>query len=303
MSIYTNESTISATNKPKEIPRKRITNFQVSVNAFRKSPTAMCGLFLVILLIIIAIAAPWLTNYSPTQMMAKDRFQGPSIQHIAGTDEFGRDSFTRIIYGSRLALQTGLLSVGLSFMIGVPLGLISGFRKGAIDDIIMRLMDGLASFPSLILAIAITAALGYGSTNVIIAIAITYVPTFARIARGQVLSEQEEVYIEAARCIGAKSSRIIFKHLLPNIISPLIVQASLLISSAILAEASLSFLGIGAQPPAPNWGTMLKTSTGFLTKNIWMAIGPGVVLFFTVIGFNFLGDGLRDALDPVLIKK
>lgn len=303
MSANTNESTIGATFKSKEIPNKRITNFQVSVNAFRKSPTAMCGLFLVILLIFIAITAPYLTKYSPTEMAAKDRFQGPSTQHIAGTDEFGRDSFTRIIYGSRLALQTGLLSVGLSFIIGVPLGLISGFRKGAIDDIIMRLMDGLSSFPSLILAIAITAALGYGSTNVIIAIAITYIPTFARIARGQVLSEQEEIYIEAAKCIGAKSSRIIFKHLLPNIISPLIVQASLLISSAILAEASLSFLGIGAQPPDPNWGTMLKTSTGFLTKNIWMAIGPGVALFLTVIGFNFLGDGLRDALDPVLIKK
>jgi len=303
MCMNSNGSAIAVKKTFTDLPQKRLTNFQISVNSFRKSPTAMFGLFLVLVLFIVAITAPLVTKYSPTEMLAKDRLQGPSLKHPIGTDELGRDTMTRIIYGVRLALRTGLFSVGLSFLIGVPLGLISGFRKGFLDDLIMRIMDGLSSFPPLILAIATTAALGYGANNALIAIAITYIPTFARIARGQVLCEQEELYIEAAKSIGARDSRIMFKHLLPNIVSPLIVQASLLISNAILAEASLSFLGIGAQPPAPSWGTMLKTSAGYMTRNIWMAIGPGTALFLTVLGFNFLGDGLRDALDPILIKK
>jgi len=278
-------------------------NFQLSVQAFRRMPLAMTGFYLILGLLLLAAFAPVLTTYSPTGMSAEDRLQGPTLKHLGGTDELGRDILTRTIFGIRLALKTGLISVGLAVLIGVPAGLISGFSKGIADSLIMRLMDGLSAFPPLILAIAVTAALGYGANNALIAIAITYIPTFARITRGEVLCEQEEVYVEAAVSIGATNTRIIMRHILPNIISPLIVQASLLVSHAILAEASLSFLGIGAQPPAPSWGTMLKTSVGYLSRNIWMAIMPGTALFLTVLGTNFVGDGLRDAMDPMIVKK
>lgn len=273
-------------------------NLQIVIAKFRRSPTGLLGLFLVVLVILTAFLAPLLAPYSPTAIHAADRLQGPSSAYWLGTDELGRDTLSRVLNGAQLALSSGLIAVGLAFVIGVPLGLISGYRKGWVDDLIMRLMDGLSAFPPLVLAIAIAAALGYGPRNALIAIAITYLPTFSRLARGQVLCEQEELYVEAARCIGVSDFQILFRHIFRNILATLIVQASLLISAAILAEASLSFLGIGAQPPAPSWGAMLKTSVGYLEKNVWMAVGPGVALFLTVLGFNFFGDGLRDALDP-----
>ncbi len=278
-------------------------NLQISIQKFRRSPTGMLGLGLVMFVVAIAVLAPVLAPYSYTATHPIDRLKGPSAEYLLGTDELGRDILSRVMYGAQYALSSGLIAVGLAFAVGVPLGLFSGYRRGWVDEVIMRVMDGLASFPSLVLAIAIAAALGYGSRNALIAIAVTYLPTFSRLARGQVLSEQEELYVESARCIGASDFQIIFKHILRNIMASLIIQASLLISAAILAEASLSFLGIGAQPPAPSWGTMLKTSVGYLERNVWMAIGPGVALLITVLGFNFFGDGLRDALDPTTKQK
>jgi ABC-type dipeptide/oligopeptide/nickel transport system permease subunit len=260
----------------------------------------MLGFFLILVILLLAILAPVVAPKAPTEVDVKHRLEGPSATYLLGTDELGRDMLSRVIFGARLALVAGAVAVGLAFIIGVPIGLLAGYRKGWLDDVIMRCMDGLAAFPPLILAIAVAAALGLGTQNALIAIAVTYVPSFARLTRGQVLSEQEEMYVEAARCIGVRHALIVFRHILPNIVAPLIVQASLLVSAAILAEASLSFLGIGAQPPAPSWGTMLKVSVGFLERNIWMAVSPGVALFLTVLGFNFFGDGLRDALDPTL---
>jgi len=273
-------------------------NFQIVIAKFKRSPTGMLGLFLVVLVIFTAFLAPMLAPYSPTTIHPSHRLQGPTSAYLLGTDELGRDMLSRVMYGAQLALSSGVIAVGLAFAIGVPLGMISGYCKGWIDDIIMRLMDGLSAFPPLVLAIAIAAALGYGPRNALIAIAVTYLPTFSRLARGQTLREQEQLYVEAARCIGVSNFQIIFRHILRNILDSLIVQASLLISAAILAEASLSFLGIGTQPPAPSWGVMLKMSVGYLEKNVWMAVGPGIALFITVLGFNFFGDGLRDALDP-----
>jgi peptide/nickel transport system permease protein len=295
--VNSNQAKILA-QADQQLTSKRLTFSQIAIGKFRQSPTGMIGLTLVTLVVMVALLVPILAPYSATQTHVKDRLKGPSAAYPLGTDELGRDLLSRAMFGSQLALASGLITVGLAFAIGVPLGMVSGFRKGWIDNIIMRCMDGLSSFPPLVLAIAITAALGFGARNALIAIAVTYIPTFARLARGQVLSEQEELYIEAARCIGASDLDIMFRHILRNIMSPLVVQASLLISASILAEASLSFLGIGNQPPAPSWGFMLNVAIGYLQNNLWMSIVPGVALFITVLGFNFLGDGLRDALDP-----
>ena len=287
----------------KEISSKSRSYLQISIEKFWQSPTGVLGFILVSLVILTAVLAPLISPFPPIEAFPQDRLQGPTQNYLLGTDEIGRDLLSRVIHGAWLALRSGIVAVTLAFIIGVPLGLVAGYSRLWVDNLIMRIMDGLSAFPSLVLAIGITAALGYGPRNALIAIAVTFVPTFSRLARAQILSEQEEVYVEAARCIGASEFRIVVRHIFRNIASPMIVQASLLISAAILAEASLSFLGIGAQPPSPNWGAMLKMAIGYLRNNIWMAISPGVALFITVLGLNFLGDGLRDAFDPTTIKQ
>jgi peptide/nickel transport system permease protein len=224
--------------------------------------------------------------------------KAPSLAHWFGTDEVGRDILSRIIYGTRASLSAGVISVGIAISIGVPLGLLSGYLGGKVDAILGRITDAMLAVPFLILAIALAAFLGPSLGNAMIAIGVTATPLFIRLTRGQTLSVVKEDYIEAARAVGNPGWRIALRHILPNVMPALLVQATLTIATAIIAEASLSFLGLGQQPPAPSWGSMLNAAQRFLTNAPWMAVWPGLAIFVTVLSFNLFGDGLRDALDP-----
>ncbi|MFO7292760.1 MAG: ABC transporter permease [Actinomycetes bacterium] len=259
---------------------------------------AVFGLVILVLLVLVALAAPLIAPYTINQVDVANRLQGPSSQHWFGTDELGRDVFSRVIIASRVSLQVGFVSVGIALGLGVPVGLIAGYYGGRIDSILMRLMDILFSIPAIVLAIAILAALGPDIVNAMIAIGVVYTPIFARITRGSVLTLRDAVFVQAARSIGASDLRIIGNHVFPNVIAPIIVQTSLSLAFAILAEAALSFLGLGVQPPNPAWGRMLSEGRAFFQQAPWMAIFPGLAIFATVFAFNALGDGLRDALDP-----
>jgi len=264
--------------------------------ARRKS--ALFGLVVVLLVITVAILAPVLAPYDPAAQSWTAVRQPPSAQYWLGTDEAGRDILSRIIYGARASLMAGVISVGIAMAIGVPLGLAAGFVGGLLDGFISRFTDAMLACPFLILAIAFAAFLGPSLTNAMLAIGITAMPLFVRLTRGQVLSIKAEDYIEAARAVGNPQWRIAIRHILPNVLPQLMVQATLTIASAIIAEASMSFLGLGQQPPAPSWGSMLNSAQRFLSNAPWMALWPGMAIFFTVLSFNLLGDGLRDALDP-----
>jgi peptide/nickel transport system permease protein len=264
-----------------------------------KSPLGVIGALLILALILVALLAGVLAPFDPVSQLAR-RLTAPSNQYLLGTDEFGRDVFSRIIYGSRISLYVGVVSVGIALGIGGTLGLIAGYFGGWIDNLIMRLMDVMFAIPSLVLAIAITGILGPSLQNAMIAIGIVYTPTFARVARGPVLSVVQHEYVQAARTVGAQDWRIIVRHVLPNVTAPIVVQTTLSLSTAILAEAVLSFLGLGTQPPEPSWGTMLGTGRKFMETAPWVAVFPGVAIMLAVLGFNLLGDGLRDALDPRL---
>ena len=229
--------------------------------------------------------------------------EAPSVRHFLGTDEIGRDVLSRIIYGSRVSLEVGIIAVGIALAFGVTFGVIAGYVGGKIATLIMRVMDSIQAFPSLILALAITAALGPSIRNAMIAIGVTSTPLIARLTRGQTLSVREREYVTAARVLGASPPRIVLKYVLPNVTSPIIVQATLLIASAIVTEASLSFLGVGVRPPTPSWGAMLRTGSQLLEHAPWLAFAPGVAIFVTVLAFNFVGDGLRRALDPRLLRR
>ena len=261
-------------------------------------PLAAAGAAGIALVLLVAVLAPWLTRHAPTAVDLGQTLQSPSIEHLLGTDDLGRDVLSRTLYGSRISLQAGLVSVGLSLVAGVVLGLVSGYLGRWVDDLLMRAMDAILSFPSLVLALAITAALGPSLVNAMLAIGIVYTPHFARLVRGQVLSVREREFVEAARALGARGARIVAVHIWPNVTAPIVVQATLSMAFAIIAEASLSFLGLGVQPPAPSWGSMLRLGTGYLETAPWLALCPGVAIFVTVLAFNFLGDGIRDALDP-----
>jgi peptide/nickel transport system permease protein len=255
----------------------------------------------VVLVVVIAellsvVAAP----YSPTQQDIRNLLRPPSVEHPLGTDELGRDTLTRVMVGAQASLEVAFFAVGISLVVGSALGLVAGYLRGPSDATIMRVMDGLLALPTLVLALAITAMLGPSLNNAMLAIGITGVPVFARLVRGQVLSVRELDYVHAARSLGAGHVRMIQRHILPNVLSPVVVQASLAIPAAILAEAGLSFLGLGVQPPTPSWGGMLNTAKGYLQQDAWLAVAPGFAIFVTVLGFNFLGDAIRDALDPRL---
>lgn len=259
------------------------------------------GLFIILLMVFAALFAPLIAPFNPEEQNFADALVGPTTTYWLGTDNLGRDTFSRVVYGSRVSLQVGVIAVGISLIIGTTLGLISGYtRIKFVDTLIMRCMDALLAFPTLVLALAITAALGPSLTNVMIAVGIVGIPSYARLIRGQVLTIGQREYVEAARTIGANDRRIIALHIFPNVTAPLIVQASLGVAFAILAEASLSFLGLGVQPPTPSWGAMLAVGKDWLQYASWMAIGPGLAIFIVVLAFNFLGDGIRDALDPHL---
>jgi peptide/nickel transport system permease protein len=263
-----------------------------------QSKIGIAGLVIIILLILVAVMAPVLAPYSPFKQNILARYKAPSSEHLLGTDEMGRDILSRIIYGSRISLQVGLVSVALALVFGVSFGLIAGYYGGKLDMLIMRFMDIMLAFPSILLAIGIVAILGPQLKNAMLAIGIINVPRFARIVRSSVISIKESEYISAARALGAGDLRIVFKHLLPNAMAPLIVQTTLSIATAILEAAALSFLGLGAQPPSPEWGAMLSDARSSLQRAPWVATFPGLAIIFGVLGFNLLGDGLRDALDP-----
>jgi peptide/nickel transport system permease protein len=260
--------------------------------------TAVVGLAVVVLMVLLAVLAPWIAPFDPLATGFAMVRKAPSGTNWFGTDEVGRDLASRVIWGGRASLAAGVISVSIAVGIGVPLGMLAGYVGGAIDAVVSRITDAMLAIPFLILAIALAAFLGPSLGNAMIAIGITATPIFVRLARGQVLTVRAEDYVEAARAVGNAPARILLRHILPNILPPVIVQATLAIAAAIIAEASLSFLGLGQQPPAPSWGSMLNTAQRFLTQAPWMAIFPGLAIFVTVLAFNLLGDGLRDALDP-----
>ena len=269
-----------------------------TARVFARNRLVLAGAILVVLVVLTALLARLIAPYDPIANNIRAALQPPSSLYFFGTDRFGRDVFSRVVFGSQLSLLVGLVSVAILATFGTLLGLTSGFFGGWIDDVIGRVMDVLFSFPALVLAIAIAATLGPGITNAIIAIAVVYAPLFGRVVRGPVLVERSKDYVEAARAVGVGSSRLILRHVLPNVLSPLIVQVTLTISHAILLESYLSFLGLGTQPPYPSWGTMLQENRTFLETAPWTSLFPGLAIMLAVLAFNLLGDGIRDVLDP-----
>ena len=262
----------------------------------RKS--ALFGLIIIVALVLVALLAPLIAPFDPTQQSWTTIRKPPSAQHWFGTDESGRDLLSRVMFGARASLLAGVVSISIALTLGVPVGLLAGYGGRWVDVLISRITDAMLAIPFLILAIALAAFLGPSLQNAMIAIGVTATPIFVRLTRGQVMAVKVEDYVEAARAVGNPPVRIAVKHILPNILPALIVQATISIATAIIAEASLSFLGLGQQPPAPSWGSMLNTAQRFLTNAPWMALWPGLAIFLAVLSFNILGDGLRDALDP-----
>jgi len=261
---------------------------------------APLSLIIVLVAVFMAIFAGVIAPDSPTKAVLSDVLLSPSRAHPMGTDDLGRDVLSRIIFGTRASLSAGVVATGIGLVIGATLGLFSGFFLGPIDTVIMRVMDALLAFPGLILALAITAALGPSLINAMIAIGVVSIPRFARLARGQVLTLNDADYVTAARAVGARNMRVLFRHIGPNMLTPIIIQVSLSVAFAILTEASLSFLGLGVQPPTPSWGFMLNQGRDYISQAPWLAIFPGITIFLVVMAFNLLGDAVRDALDPRL---
>ena len=270
----------------------------------RRNPRVLLGGVVVLLLVLVALFSPVIVPYDPIEVNPSDSMEAPSLQHWLGTDDLGRDVLSRVLLGSRVSLSVGLISVSIGLIVGVSVGLAAGYLGGPVDLLAMRVIDALLSFPALLLAISITAALGPQIWNAMIAIGVVAIPAYTRLTRAQVLSIREREFVTATRAIGASSWRIVFRHILPNVSNSLVVQASLSTAFAILAEASLSFLGLGAQPPTPSWGQDINYSQRYLSNMMWwMSAGPGIAIFLAVLSFNFLGDALRDALDPHLRRR
>ena len=265
-----------------------------------RNKSAMAGLIILLILILTAIFADFIAPYGYDDQVLEDQFIAPCLEHIFGTDNFGRDIFSRVVYGSRISLQVGLISMGVAVILGCIVGSIAGYYTGLVDNLIMRIIDIMLAIPSILLAISIAAALGPGLRNVMIAIAIGSVPQFARIVRASILTVKEQEYIEASRATGASDLRIIVSHILPNCIAPIIVQTTLGVGNAILNAAGLSFIGLGVQPPIPEWGAMLSAARQYIRDYWWMLTFPGLAIMLTVFALNVLGDDLRDALDPRL---
>jgi len=259
---------------------------------------AVAGLGVVAFFILVALAAPWVAPHDPLETSWSAVREGPSAAHLFGADELGRDVLSRVSWGARASILAGLVSVTISLALGVPAGMLAGYLGGWVDALLSRVVDAMLACPFLILAIALAAFLGPSLSNAMIAIGVSATPVFVRLTRAQVLAAKTEEYVEAARALGNPHLRIALRHILPNIVAPLIVQATLAIAAAVIAEASLSFLGLGQQPPAPSWGSMLNTAKNYIDQAPWMAIWPGLSIFLLVLSFNLLGDGLRDALDP-----
>jgi len=270
-------------------------------NTLRRAARARLAPFGAVVLlaaVVVALAAPLVSPHDPLKQNLANALSRPSGTHLLGTDNVGRDVLSRVVWGTRVSLLAGFVSVALALLTGGVIGLAAGYIAGRLDGLLMRLMDAVLSFPALVLALALGAVLGAGLTGVLIALAVVYTPTFARLMRGQVLAITAREYVDAARALGATGWRVAWHHVLPNATAPMVVQASLSVAFAILAEASLSFLGLGIQPPAASWGSMINAGRGYLQQAPWIVFGPGAALFVTVIGLNFVGDAIRDALDP-----
>ncbi len=268
-------------------------------NYFR-STNAIIGSVIIVLFFLIALLAPLLAPHPPNALSLKDALTSPCLEHILGTDEFGRSILSRIIFGARVSLNIALIASAVALCIGVPLGALAGYYGGRFDSIVQGLVDVTWAFPTILAALAVMFILGTGLHSVMIAVGVVYWAGYARITRGQFLALREEEYVQAARAVGASNLRIIWRHLLPNSLAPLLVQLSLGMGQVILIEASLSFLGLGAQPPTPSWGAMLSNGRAYLLVAPWLTLFPGVAIMLVVLGFNLLGDGLRDAFDPRL---
>lgn len=260
----------------------------------------MVGAVLIVIIMLAAAFAPLIATHDPTQIHGRERLLGPSLKYLLGTDELGRDLFSRALYGARVSLQVSLTVVTFAALIGISLGVLSGYFRGWFDSVTMRVMDVLFAFPTILLALAVVATLGTATHNLIIALIIVYVPTFARITRGASMTVSKEVYVEAARSVGVRHVQILFKHILPNITAPIAVQLTISLAYAILVESSLSYLGLGVQPPEASWGAMLASGKVHMERSMWPSLVPGLFIVTTVLGFNLLGDALRDSLDPRL---
>lgn len=270
------------------------------VGQLLRSRLALPAALVLLVMIMCALLANVIAPYDPLYQDYDNILASPSRAHPMGTDDLGRDVFSRIIYSTRVSMSVGLVAVGIALAIGVPIGLLAAYQGGALDDTLMRVMDAVASFPALLLALGITVALSPGLLNVMIAIGVVYIPAFARLVRGEALSTREREFVTAARVLGARPARTIARHIWPNVTAPIIVLASLRVASAIVTEASLSFLGAGVPPPTPSWGLMLKTSYQYTETSPWLALFPGLAIFITVFAANIFGDSLRSALDPRL---
>jgi peptide/nickel transport system permease protein len=264
----------------------------------RRRPAALVGAAVVVLFVTMAVGAPWIATTDPVRTDWSKIRKAPSWAHPFGTDDLGRDGFSRVVWGTRISMQAGVFSIVLAMAIGVPIGLVAGYYRGTLDQIIMRLTDAWLAFPFLILAIGLVTILGPSLTNATLAIGLGATPTYIRLTRGLVLSTKQEDYVQGARALGAGDVRVMARHILPNVASAILVQATVAIPTAVIAEAVLSFLGLGVQPPLPSWGTMLNAAQQFLEQAPWMAYWPGLAIFLLALSFNLAGDGLRDILDP-----
>jgi len=271
-----------------------------AVRALLRNPAAALSLVYLMVLLVMALAAPWIAPHSPTAQDSAAVLMPPSATNLLGTDDLGRDVFSRLIHGAPLTLSASFLAVGVACLIGLPLGLVAGFMGGWVDETLSRIIDTLLAFPAIVLAIGVTGALGIGLTNSMIAVGLVFSPTIARLVRGQTLIVRSELYVDAARCFGASDARLILRHVLPNAAQPVIVQMTLLLAAALLAEASLSFLGLGVQPPQPSWGAMLARAYQYMEIAPEQMYAPGIAILLTALSFNTLGEALRVALDPTL---
>lgn len=270
-----------------------------AIRQFVRRPLALAGLVIVAGVLLVALLAPWLAPHDPTKPDFMAILQAPDGKYLLGTDEVGRDLLSRLIYGARASIRAGLIAVAIAIAIGVPIGLLSGYLRGWVDQLVfMRLTDAMIAFPTIVLALALAAALGGNLTTAMLAIGIGSAPAFIRLARAQAMSLREQEFVEAARALGNRPLLVMLRHVFPNMIGPLLVQTSLAIAAAILAETALSFLGLGVQPPTPSWGSTLRIGTGYMQAAPWLSLYPGLSIFVTVLGINLLGDGLRDVLDP-----
>ncbi|CAN5824647.1 ABC transporter permease [soil metagenome] len=273
-------------------------SFLLAARQFPRHRAAMVGVAVLLLICLAAALAPWVAPFDPVQIKLSAKLKPPSLEHFLGTDHFGRDVFSRLIYGGRTSLSVGILVVAFAFVLGVPLGLASGYFGGKVDNLMMRLVDAFLTFPPLLLAVALVGLLGPEIQNVMLALGLVQAPVLARIVRGSVLAVREDVYVTAARALGAKPTRIVLSHILRNVMSPIVVQLTIVFSAAVVSEASLSFLGFGTQPPQPSWGRDMSEARRFLGDAPWMFMAPTGTIMLCVLSINFMGDGRRDALEP-----